>query len=362
MDPRHREWGIGRRGFLGALGSAAILPWMTRRSEPELLRPPNLVAPRVLRQVAGLRPFRKGGLRLELEKFGSRHLLHHYGHGGAGVTLSFGSAELAAELALTVQPRPTEVAVVGSGVIGLTSALTLLEAGFSVRIYAKDFPPGTTSDLAGAEWLPIGMDVGEGAAAEARFQDIMRRAYRRFERLAADPEWAVYRRPAYEPADAEVQLPKAVLDALSPATHLDRLPFPGPDRAGHVRETFLIEPPRFLPRLMREVLKRGASLQARTFTKVDDLLALPENLIVVCLGLGAREVLGDDRLEPVQGQLVHLFPEPLEYLVTHRGGYIFPRHDAIVLGGTWEPGVREARPNPLTQRQLLARHRRWFGL
>jgi D-amino-acid oxidase len=50
--------------------------------------------PRVLTVRVGLRPFRKSGVRLEVERVSDgRILIHNYGHGGAGFTLSWGCAE-----------------------------------------------------------------------------------------------------------------------------------------------------------------------------------------------------------------------------------------------------------------------------
>jgi D-amino-acid oxidase len=57
---------------------------------------PELAHARVLEQLVGLRPARHGGARVEVDPGGlqdGRRLVHNYGHGGAGVTLSWGCAD-----------------------------------------------------------------------------------------------------------------------------------------------------------------------------------------------------------------------------------------------------------------------------
>src|SRR5690606_32002800 len=122
------------------------------RSRVEPLPAPNLADDQILRIVAGLRPCRRGGLRLEAETLdtgaggGRKTVVHNYGHGGCGVTIGFGCAEIAADLAQqalgqapgvagdstaraqTGRPLPA-IAVLGAGVIGLTTALELLRRG-----------------------------------------------------------------------------------------------------------------------------------------------------------------------------------------------------------------------------------------
>ena len=47
------------------------------------------LAPRLKnRVVVGIRPFRKGGIKLELEKLGNKNVIYNYGHGGAGISLA----------------------------------------------------------------------------------------------------------------------------------------------------------------------------------------------------------------------------------------------------------------------------------
>ncbi len=79
-----------------------------------------------------------------------------------------------------------------------------------------------------------------------------------------------------------------------------------------------------------------------------------------CLGLGAGAVFGDTAVVPVRGQLVHLRPQPLSYLLDHPTGYLVPRADALVLGGSFEEGVAEPRTDPATCARILAANRRFF--
>src|SRR5580698_563893 len=65
-----------------------------------------------------IRPFRTKGPNLDVEQIGDAMVVHNYGHGGSGWSLSWGSADMAVGKALSGSPK--EIAVVGSGIIGLT--------------------------------------------------------------------------------------------------------------------------------------------------------------------------------------------------------------------------------------------------
>lgn len=114
---------------------------------------PDLAPERIVRRLVGLRPFRPMGVRLEVEAVGRTTLIHHYGHGGSGVTLSWGTARQAVDLALAAPGRGA-VAVLGGGAVGLATAWLLRERGRPVRVYAERFSPHTTSDVAAARWFP----------------------------------------------------------------------------------------------------------------------------------------------------------------------------------------------------------------
>src|SRR5687767_6098982 len=87
-------------------------------------------------ELAGVRPYRKVTFRLEPEMVGSTLVVHNYGHGGAGITMSWGCAVRVRALVVAHQPPPGQIAVLGAGVMGLTAATLLRDAGYQVHIYA----------------------------------------------------------------------------------------------------------------------------------------------------------------------------------------------------------------------------------
>ncbi len=79
-----------------------IDPAVTASIVAECSRVLELDEPSVLRERVGLRPFRRSGVRLEREQLrDGRPVIHNYGHGGSGFTLSWGCAEAVLQLAST---------------------------------------------------------------------------------------------------------------------------------------------------------------------------------------------------------------------------------------------------------------------
>src|SRR5499426_3585025 len=154
---------IDRRSLLkfGASAAAGIMipgcatrgyKASTPRASGVLLPKVQVSNDRVIRSVAGLRPFRPSGFALRADRMGEKTVIHNYGHGGCGLTLSWGTAKLAVDLALGQPHR--KIAVLGSGAVGLATARLLQDHGFEVTIYTRDLPPNTTSNIAGGLWSP----------------------------------------------------------------------------------------------------------------------------------------------------------------------------------------------------------------
>lgn len=367
MNPSNKLH-LNRREFLQ--NSAALLltaalfapkkAWPFENTEPEL-DPPDFSQNNILRILAGIRPYRKSGVRIERQDLKNKMIIHHYGHGGAGYTLSWGSAEIAVDLfEQSRHPHALPVAVVGAGVIGLSTAWVLRERGYSVRVYAKNFSPHTTSDLAGAQWSPSAVTRGDTELEQRRFDDMLTRAYRRFASLEGS-EYGIFRRANYVAGDWGGPLDHIPAGLIPPCQRLIRLPFRGTSHPGRLYQSFLIEPPIYLPKIWNTLREQGVTFEKRSFASLEELSTLEESAIFHCTGLGAKSIALDEAMLPIRGHLVHLRPKPLPYLLLHEG-YVFPRHDAVVLGGTFEKGIADPTPDPVMAARVLEMNRRFFHL
>lgn len=355
-----------RRAFIASSASAALLsacatPRSLLTAPPACLPRVKIAPSRVIRTVAGLRPYRAAGFVVRAEPLGAKRLVHNYGHGGAGITLSWGSAKLAVDLGLGDHAGP--VAVVGAGVMGLSTARLAQERGHAVTIYAAALPPETTSNIAGGQIHPAGHYRRNSVddAWLAQYGAAMAFSWRRFQLLVGE-DYGVRWLPTYDsgsgPPAAMLAPYYADLQQLEGAAN----PFPGrPVRRYH---TMYVEPGRYLRQLSEDFLGTGGRFEIRSFASPADLAALPEAVVFNCTGLGSRTLFGDEGLEPMRGQLAILLPQPeVEYAYTFNEGYMFPRPDGVVLGGTYERGQWEAvtRPEDIA-RIVAANHRLNAGL
>lgn len=323
-----------------------------------------------IRFLAAERPTRRGSYRLEGVQEGEQFVVHNYGHGGGGITMSWGSALQARRIYLAYEARSRfeEIAVLGAGVMGLTTATLLadMKLGLRIKIYADRFPPHTTSDVAGGQWSPAGV-AHEG---RSDYEQILRDSYRMHK--ARGMPFGVSERPNYVLA-ARTGFERLPPDIIGPGQCLERLPFSRLDPPGRVFTTLLVEPPILLRRLVRDLRAQPlVRFVSRAFSSRDDVAALPEKVVFNCTGLGAKRLWGDAAMVPVRGQLVLLPPQRnLNYLFSGHScdsgdpnrewlQYLFPRQDGIVIGGTYERG-HSGPPEPAVCRELLLRMRRLFA-
>ena len=379
MGPMNRRIALksGTAAVFGlALGGCATrppAPVAPARTARPMVRLPRVRAAldRVIRTTVGLRPYRPSGFVLRTERLDDKTLVHNYGHGGAGWSLSWGTGLMATEMALEAGQR--RAAVIGAGVIGLTTALQLQRRGVEVTIYAASLPPDTTSNKALAGFTPTSGLVNFATRTpewEAQFRRAVLIGYRHWQ-LLAGPHWGVTWVPNYAPTDnagsaggGNPLLPDEVRpsrDLLGPGEH------PFPTTYAVRREEMRFEPSIFLDAALRDFLALGGRVVIRHFASLRDVASIAEPVVVNCTGLGARELAGDEEMTPLRGQLVVLIPQPeVQYSTsgglrvdrTTPGGFLhmMPRTDGIVLGGTSEEGVWSLEPDEAETRRIVERH------
>ena len=300
---------IGGIGLIGAglSGCAARSGSSSARgsSSATLGRPPLRLAPvradwdRIIRTTVGLRPHRPSGFRLAADRLDETTVIHNYGHGGSGMSLSWGTGRMAAEMALAHDGR--RAAVIGCGAVGLTAARQLQRHGFDVTIYAMAVPPNTTSNMSMAGFTPTsGLVDGDlrSPAWEAQFREAAEISYRQLQLLVGrgygvswlqryelrDDEPRASGQGAGE-GDEEPLLPahlRTGTTPLGPGEH------PFPTRYANRSMRIRIEPSIYLDALVRDVVAFGGRIVIRKFTEPRELVELDESLVKLLRARRAR--------------------------------------------------------------------------
>jgi D-amino-acid oxidase len=303
--------------------------------------------------VAGIRPYRQTTFRLEPQTVGTKFIVHNYGHGGAGITMCWGCAVEVREMVRQHTggtPRP--VAVLGAGVMGLTAAALLVEAGYSVGVYASSLL-STTSDIAGGQWQPSFVEREPTAAAKHRFENILRTSFA-MHRDRIGQGYGVSKRINYSKHGSGTSFDKVPHDVIPPPTPYAHLPFAHLNVPGFGYHTLLVEPPIFLKKMRDNLSAAGVPFTQKEFHSPSDVAQLGEPVVVNCTGMGSKEIFGDNRLVPIKGHLVLLKPQlNLQYLYSSDHTYVFPREDHVVVGGSTENGVSDPTVDPAICKQIL---------
>jgi len=332
-----------------APATAPTLPWYNAIGP---LAPIHADASRLFNITVCTRPFRAAGPRIEPERIGDKIVIHNYGHGGSGWSLSWGSAQVAITKAQESLSGNQNLAVIGCGAIGLTSAITAQRAGLRVTIYAKERPPFVRSSRATGTWTPDSRIALTSAAAPS-FGDLWETMARRsltvhesYLGMAGAPvEW----RDAYKLDDS----PDAPDSPEQPesATHhnfaeyhsrirdihthwqsVDPSLTPFPTRGVIRGEQLIFNIADYARQLLNDFLIAGGQIETREFHSPADLAALSQPVIINCTGYDARKLFADESIIPIRGQIGWLVPQPeVNYNLYYQDLILISRRDGIVV-------------------------------
>ena len=358
---------VHRRDFLRGAAATLVATRAIAFQKKRHFAPVKVARNRVIREVVGLRPYRPGGFVVDAQRLGNKLLVHNYGHGGGGVTLSWGTASLAVDLlrdflVARKVARPARFAVLGCGVSGLSTALLLQRRYQSgpgtVTIYAKDLPPNTTSNIAGAWWAPTSVYEDASSKFKEQFRQACRISHKAFQ-LLVGAEYGVRWIDTFELSRNEGSLTRELPGGndLYPQIQQHRDPenyFGFPFALQY--SSMLIEPSIYLGKLLRDFYVAGGRVVVKEFRSRAEIGRLREPVIFNCTGLGSRELFKDEALIPVRGQLEVLLPQPeIDYCYLS-SGHMFPRSDGVILGGTWDHDDWSLAPNPDQATNILETH------
>jgi glycine/D-amino acid oxidase-like deaminating enzyme len=360
---------LGAGTVAAAIGACAPMvtntPAYARSYSRKPWAKPRVSMDNVIRSIVGHRPFRPSGFNVSKEQFDEKTVVHNYGHGGGGISLSWGSSALAVRE--TMGMRPGEVAVIGSGVMGLTSARLLQDAGWKVTIYTRNVARHTTSNVAAGEWSPFSAHDPEvsSAAFKSQFEWAARIAHHAYTNLGG-ADYGIRWVETYQLSDAPAPRDNVELDDLFPLTRvLGPGEHPFPTKYARTFVTMQIDPAVLLRQLIEDFQIGGGKFVIREFKDRADVLSVNESVIFNCSGLGAAVLFEDDELVPAKGQLVYLPPDPAVDYMTFGGGegmlYMFPRSDVILLGGTFKLGDYTTNPEPEETFRIVTEHQKLFA-
>ncbi|HEX2361223.1 MAG TPA: FAD-dependent oxidoreductase [Jiangellaceae bacterium] len=245
-----------------------------------------------------------------------------------------------------------DVAVVGCGVIGLTTAVRLQEAGLTVRIVARDLPLETTSNVAAAIWYPY------RAYPQNRVLEWGRQTITVFEELAATQSTGIRMREVKELFRIGVANPWW-MRAVRHVRHCDAAELPAGFVDCFVFTTPVIEMPIYLSYLLRRFQAGGGVIEQRAVGMLAEV-ASGERVIVHCTGVGAKDLVPDTSVTPIRGQVVCVDNPGIDQVLLDEGDpdgitYIVPRSTDCILGGTAEVGADGLEPDPEIAREILHR-------
>jgi glycine/D-amino acid oxidase-like deaminating enzyme len=356
-------------GGLSSLGACATMPGKTRMAKslgldyediPPTLAPIRAHPDRLFDIRCCIRPFRVKGPNLDAEQIGDALVVHNYGHGGSGWSLSWGSANIAVQKAMSVAPK--DIAVVGCGIIGLTSAIMAQRAGANVTIYAREFYSRTRSVRANGSWTPdsrIALTEQAGPKFGALWEEMARYSYKSYRFYMGLPGRPVDFADSYRLSDTPPQRQEEQVDASKGTYASTGMPQQNAEFARYndlisdltpkgevLPQGATLFPTKYVSRqeimffnfssyghlLLDEFHGAGGKMENREFHHPSELGQLKEKVVINCPGYAAKDMWKDKYMIPVRGQTGWLIPQPeVNYGLSYGGTSMLSKSDGIMV-------------------------------
>lgn len=307
-----------------------------------------------------IRPLRAAGPNLDTQMIGDTLVVHNYGHGGSGWSLSWGSADVALGKAMSALPK--EIAIIGCGIIGLTTAVLAQQYGLKVTIYSRDMIQRSRSFRASGSFTPssrVALTEPAGPAFGDLWEHMARFSWKAFRTCIGLPGKPVEFADSYgladtnppqrraftaDPAIRDSYATKGMPVQHSEFAHLDSRiedivpgsvpvpqeenPFSTPyaNRVSQMHFNFSS----YAHMLLTEFYGRGGQFVMRDFSSPAQFATLKEKVVIHCTGYAARDLMQDHTVIPVRGQTGWLVPQPdSPYGVRYKGVSLISKADGV---------------------------------
>lgn len=239
--------------------------------------------------------------------------------------------------------------VLGAGVMGLTTAVCLAEAGHAVRVWAELLPHESTSSAASGLWVP-----GFG---EREFGWSMV-SYAEFTAMAADPKTGVHSERGQavtdmwsEPQPWFSHIPEI---EVCPAEEL-----PEDMTIGWWSTVPLIDMDVYLDYMVERLRRAGTEIERRTVTSLREATDVAP-IVVNCTGVGAGKLADDEGVLPIRGQHVVIRNPGIDYWYLEgvdrpEWTGFFPHRDKVLLAGVYQPGNWSLEPDAKDTQGIIER-------
>jgi hypothetical protein len=316
---------------VGTLGGRASIPPIPTLQLARLRASPD----RITNITVCTRPFRAQGPRLDVERIGSKTIVHNYGHGGSGWSLSWGSSTIAVQKALSTGERD-----------------------IAVTIYAKDLPPNVRSSLATGLWTPdsrICLEEYATPSFKQLWESMARQSFQTYQTLLGLPANPVEFIDSYSVSDTPrspqgsaprpdngkpkfADLQRELVPDLIPNSEDFG---PGQHTLGtrYLRRNtqMMFNLTAYARMLLADFHANGGRIDVREFHSPADFAPLSEKTLINATGYGSRSLFGDQSVTPVRGQLARMIPDPeVNYGLYYKHVSFVPRRDGLVFQVTGE--------------------------
>jgi len=218
-------------------------------------------------------------------------IVHNYDHGGIAFTLSWGTAIEAVDLMekqaqeKNLDLSNEEIAVIGSGPIGLTTAYILVERGYKVHMYARSFPPDIIASAATVVWSPSPLPIGLCGDDAGMYERIVTNSYNRFKNI-------VMSLPALIDG---VELKPLIISPDDDTTYLVTMQR-NEAHEGQITTygTILIRGREYLCDMFNQLKAHSVKTDVVSIKDKSDLLAMQHTIFFNCMGFGGHKLFKDD--------------------------------------------------------------------